>query len=354
MSHSIDPFPVSCRVILLTNIFHACREHIYRCHALPIHCFRCHAIFKTDQEHQVHMRTNPPCEVTEERIQLEGFDSSQEKLLRSRKRMQRDITEEDKWRDVYHILFPADDPAAMPTPYYEIEPRPEDSTQTGTTSAERSELARYEQFLRQELPSCVRRELETRIEEALYPLEESLRGQLVDIARDLQLRLFQAYMATRKAEVQLLSPGSEPPHGADSVPSTEMRVTSASPGASSAGAASSDTPALPIPMPPSFDSQLGALPPAETYLDGGEFAGFDGLMFDFTHMQAPTFDFGDDDFTVVDPGYGASIGSAQPSTSGYTKGLVFGQGDPASRNSASIAQALDGIGEWEWEYLTQA
>lgn len=82
---------------------------------LAIHCFRCHKTFLTDYRLQVHMRTDPPCEVRVQ-VPVEGIDSAQEKLLRSRKKAQKNMTEEEKWRDMYRILFPAGDPNSIPTP----------------------------------------------------------------------------------------------------------------------------------------------------------------------------------------------------------------------------------------------
>ncbi|KAK6212459.1 hypothetical protein LQW54_005233 [Pestalotiopsis sp. IQ-011] len=57
-------------------------------------------------------------------------------------------------------------------------------------------MTEYENFLRHEMPDRVRHQLELRIEEALNPLEETLRGQIVDIVRDVQLELFQSFRAS--------------------------------------------------------------------------------------------------------------------------------------------------------------
>ena len=60
-----------------------------------------------------------------------------------------------------------------------------------------SELVRYEELLRRELSSRVRQELEVRIEEAIAPVEETLRSQLVDIVHDMQLQLVDLYKCSR-------------------------------------------------------------------------------------------------------------------------------------------------------------
>lgn len=56
-----------------------------------------------------------------------------------------------------------------------------------------SELAQYEAFMRAQLPKRVRRELEKRIEQQMAPIEEHIKAQLVDIVRDLQLKLLEEF-----------------------------------------------------------------------------------------------------------------------------------------------------------------
>jgi hypothetical protein len=82
---------------------------------LPIHCFRCQETFDSDQTLQTHMRTDPPCRVLNGKA-MQGINQTQEKLLRSRKKLHKNMTEVEKWKDVYAILFPDDDPAEWPSP----------------------------------------------------------------------------------------------------------------------------------------------------------------------------------------------------------------------------------------------
>lgn len=51
-----------------------------------------------------------------EPVVLEGIDSTQKELLRSRKKKHKDITESEKWNDMYLIVFPDSDPLLIPTP----------------------------------------------------------------------------------------------------------------------------------------------------------------------------------------------------------------------------------------------
>ncbi|KAF2477623.1 uncharacterized protein BDR25DRAFT_2571 [Lindgomyces ingoldianus] len=172
------------------------KEHLYRNHTLPIFCPRCYATFKVQALLHEHQRADERCPKRHE-VAIEGFDKLQEKRLRSRKRVQPEVSEEDKWREMYRILFPDDDDMLMPSPYMECDW--EKIYQRSKPIS--NELERYEHFLRRELPPAVRRELEIAVEKEFSPLEERLKCQLIEIVRDLQLRLFQSYTQSRDAPV---------------------------------------------------------------------------------------------------------------------------------------------------------
>jgi hypothetical protein len=72
-------------------------------------------IFKADSLLDDHQRAIEPCGMRPKE-NIEGFDKLQLERLRSRKKSQTEPSEEDKWRDVYRILFPIDDDFAMPSP----------------------------------------------------------------------------------------------------------------------------------------------------------------------------------------------------------------------------------------------
>jgi hypothetical protein len=140
----------------------------------------------------------------------------QKELLRCRKKKHKDITEAGKWHDMYLIIFPSTDPLSVPTPCkgpfefclqtwscslrttldYDYVP----GINPASTDSSGDELTRYEQFLRRELPNRVRQQLEVRIEERFNPLEETLRTELVEIVRDMQLQLFEIYKSSRTSD----------------------------------------------------------------------------------------------------------------------------------------------------------
>lgn len=103
-------------MVLLGQLLIQIREHLYRCHTLPIHCLRCHGVFPSEEGLRVHSLSDTPCQRREAgdhaEDPLEGIGLSQERQLRSRKRTTK--TEEDKWKDAYKICFPDD--TLIPSP----------------------------------------------------------------------------------------------------------------------------------------------------------------------------------------------------------------------------------------------
>lgn len=93
------------------------REHLYRKHALPkFTCHRCCEPFDAEEDLQAHARAPEPCQVHDPEP-LDGFNQDQEKRLRSRKKTAgEELTEPEKWRQMYRILFPdvAEDEIPLP------------------------------------------------------------------------------------------------------------------------------------------------------------------------------------------------------------------------------------------------
>lgn len=177
---------------------HRLKEHLYRRHRLPVHCLRCHDVFPDDKGLEQHSQSQVPCQLTAGAKTLEGITSSQERQLRSRRRSDR--TEEEKWRDVYRICFPlreAEDPAPIPSPYFELPTSAEGGGGPGRPPEDM--VARYDEFMARELPRRVKRALELRIEQEFSPVEESLKRQLPDIVRGLYQTLSEDFRRSLEA-----------------------------------------------------------------------------------------------------------------------------------------------------------
>ncbi|KAF0316775.1 hypothetical protein GQ607_015977 [Colletotrichum asianum] len=167
---------------------HRIKEHIYRRHSLPkFSCPRCSQPFETQADLQGHARLPTPCEVKEPEV-LDGITQDQEKKLRSRKKTSgKELTEAEKWAQVYSILFPDVREREIPSPYYNTE-----DAQTN--------LGGYEDYLRRELPTQVRRQLEKEVEQQLSFVEEGMKQKVIEIARNLQLSLFKSYQQIETQE----------------------------------------------------------------------------------------------------------------------------------------------------------
>ncbi|KAF1952234.1 hypothetical protein CC80DRAFT_423089, partial [Byssothecium circinans] len=166
------------------------KEHLYRRHLLPIQCHRCCSTFTNEPALREHQRDPRGCEV-KEHLPLEGFDKDQERKLKSKKRSLVYMSEEDKWKVVYRILFPDDNESDMPSPYIEYHPC------NNGQSREPTNVARFQEFSRLELPRLVRRTLEVAVEKEAQPLEDKLKERLVDIVRECQSQLVSMFQTTQ-------------------------------------------------------------------------------------------------------------------------------------------------------------
>lgn len=77
---------------------------MYRRHSALIRCARCGDVFEEDSALQDHYRLPERCEIQVGGLEPEGLTKEQEKALRKRKKL---VSEEEKWRDMYRIIFPA-------------------------------------------------------------------------------------------------------------------------------------------------------------------------------------------------------------------------------------------------------
>lgn len=92
------------------------REHLYRNHSLPISCPRCHEPFLTEFDRDSHVRSTERCEIREPPDGTGGFTTTQRDLLKSRKKGYKQLSEPQKWREIYLILFPDTESTDIPSP----------------------------------------------------------------------------------------------------------------------------------------------------------------------------------------------------------------------------------------------
>ncbi|KAI0602337.1 hypothetical protein F4775DRAFT_237042 [Biscogniauxia sp. FL1348] len=145
------------------------REHLYRKHLLPKHvCLRCRKPFREQKDLEDHLRADARCEKVE-LVPVLGIDEATESKLRMRKKYSPDVTEEQRWKDIYIILFPKANPRSVPSPYYE----PKDAVELSNKAM----LKR----IKKELPALMQKRVESKFDQA----QAELLNGFMDIARDV-------------------------------------------------------------------------------------------------------------------------------------------------------------------------
>ncbi|RYP10669.1 hypothetical protein DL765_008029 [Monosporascus sp. GIB2] len=119
---------------------------------------------------------------------LDGFSKAQEKQLRSRKKPEVNMTDEDKWREIYHILFPDDALETIPSPYYDEIARGHDGSRSSP-----GHPGHFAAFARRELPCFVRRELGILFQEEFRDIGEGDQSRIQDLVLRLLPRLIDLF-----------------------------------------------------------------------------------------------------------------------------------------------------------------
>ncbi|KAI4645462.1 uncharacterized protein J4E78_009372 [Alternaria triticimaculans] len=150
---------------------HRMKEHLYRSHSQPIFCPICYATFKSDKEQSSHVRLQQ-CERSLPQ-QIEGIDRETVWTLRKRTTALR--LEEDKWRDVYQVLFPDVSAAEIPSPFYDC-----DSPSETSRRFRRDLLRRVQEELLMEsgqVPTPIEQQLLQRVAQIVRRCEHDLLNQ---------------------------------------------------------------------------------------------------------------------------------------------------------------------------------
>jgi len=93
------------------------KDHLYSHHQQPKdRCGRCGGCFEDKLALDAHFARDEACKVRRPLPQMDGFDEKQEAQLKSRKRSVVPLSEVEKWRQVYSILFPQVPQEHVPSP----------------------------------------------------------------------------------------------------------------------------------------------------------------------------------------------------------------------------------------------
>ncbi|KAI1374864.1 hypothetical protein F4677DRAFT_447131 [Hypoxylon crocopeplum] len=161
---------------------HRLKEHLYRVHRLPKHnCPRCNDPFEDARDLAEHLRADVLCEKLEVVLVQQGIDETTEAELKVRKKNCPGMTDEQRWRDIYIILFPTANPKAIPSPYY-------DANDSLGLTERAEEWRRVKKRIQKELPKVVQKKVEKSFEkvgaEVLTGLPDIVRDGLFEIFKD--------------------------------------------------------------------------------------------------------------------------------------------------------------------------
>ncbi|KUI56668.1 putative serine/threonine-protein kinase tsuA [Cytospora mali] len=180
---------------------HRVKEHLYRCHTIGKHtCSRCLTKCKSAAELLAHQRAAVPCETRTDAFSEGTMLPNQEEALRIKKRVPPNTTEEQRWYEVYMVLFPGEQADALPAPFYEDEALGMQNSVDGSSKQDSAsdtwlcKTSEYEQYLSRGLPPRVQRELEREVQREFgFVGDAAQTRKVVDMVQKLQLRLFRQF-----------------------------------------------------------------------------------------------------------------------------------------------------------------
>lgn len=156
---------------------HRLKEHLYRKHRLPKHaCPRCGESFGGANGLTAHLRADITCK-TVDIGPVDGIDEEMESKLKVRK-TQSGLTEEERWLEIYLILFPKANREKIPSPYY-------DGTDGLGQATSAAEWKTMERRIRKELPKYVQKKVEHKFELVNMEMLEGLPGIIRDGLHEL-------------------------------------------------------------------------------------------------------------------------------------------------------------------------
>ncbi|KAF5715569.1 hypothetical protein FMUND_6798 [Fusarium mundagurra] len=157
-----------------------------------IHRVKCRQDLKSAFNLNEHQRADTICERQSEGAEEEGINEEQERLLRVRKRKNgkaRQVTEEEKWVEMYKILFPDDDP--VPSPYPELCPLQFEQPEQDIEQAGPNLLDSFEDYARREFSRRMRPRVENLVEGIF---EQTLTSQTItDIATNVLQDIMESF-----------------------------------------------------------------------------------------------------------------------------------------------------------------
>lgn len=198
------------------------KGHLYRHHRVH-QCQRCKELFESQEQLDNHIIALQGCEVRppDPFQPIYGITVRLKEQLQSRKKAYPGQTEAKRWQQMYQLIFPNE---IAPSPYFEpIRDQHDDKPHAGASE----ELARYEEYLRNELPQCFRRALEAAVDNEIRCVGDHLRSQILTLLDTAQKEAFDNYHAVHNLAAEIVPLTSPPENDYDNIGEDKCRDDSA-------------------------------------------------------------------------------------------------------------------------------
>ncbi|KAK1779365.1 hypothetical protein QBC45DRAFT_326124 [Copromyces sp. CBS 386.78] len=183
---------------------HRVKEHIYRRHSLKNTCPRCYEQFKTDDDLKSHQRAETPCRLRKDNVP-EVITDEQDKKLHARAKA--GLSEEDKWDDMYRIIFPGPAGSKIPSPYYDTSgpssspfnhsnttnPSPKNKAPTAPT-ASNFDISSFKDLLRRELPRYVEPIFRQELDKMMTSVQTQMNQKADQLFKDVVFKFSRTYV----------------------------------------------------------------------------------------------------------------------------------------------------------------
>ncbi|KAK4656270.1 hypothetical protein QC762_309840 [Podospora pseudocomata] len=193
---------------------HRVKEHLYRRHSAKNSCARCFEQFEDEAALKDHQRSEEPCKLEKHNIP-DVITEEKDKLLHARAKA--GLSEEDKWREMYRILFPGE---RVPSPYYD------DSDGTGPDNENGGSSRNWEEFktfARQEVPRLIKPLLQQYIDKYFEDFAEKMNQKSIEVAKVVESQVLRTWIF-REEQQHLFPPGGAAPSSPP--PSVSARASS--------------------------------------------------------------------------------------------------------------------------------
>ncbi|KAK3387310.1 hypothetical protein B0H63DRAFT_155605 [Podospora didyma] len=189
---------------------HRVKEHVYRRHSLKGVCPRCFKHFEKEDDLKQHQRAKVPCDVLETGSSDVITDDKAKKLHMRAKNNQ---SQEEKWQEMYKIIFP--DAKTTPSPYYDGDDLPK--CHEKSRFRDENECKEY---LRKEVPRLAKAILEKEVDEVMQTVQNFMDRRANDIVKNVQTQV----LRTLQFQVEQSASPAPSPSADEDHPSTPKRT----------------------------------------------------------------------------------------------------------------------------------